>query len=293
MEELLAAYRAYLRRERGLAATTVGAYGKVARLFLSQRSGPDGLDVEHLSAGDVVEFVLAQCHQSSVGSAEYVVTALRCLPRFPHVEGWTGQQLAHAVPAVAGGRTGLPKALDAAQVTALMASCDQDSAVGLRDYAILVLLARLGLRAGEVADPRLADVDWRAGQIEVTGKARRSERLPLPADVGQALAAYLRGGRPRVDDRTLSVRARAPHGPLGAGGVKTVVRGACDRAGLPRVGAHRLRHTAATEMLRAGAPLSEIAQVLRHRSLSTTAIYAKVDLAALRPLALPWPGGGA
>lgn len=293
VEALLAAYRGYLVGERGLAAASARRYEDVARLLLSERSGQDGENVGDLSAGDVVEFVLRECRRRSVGSAKYVVTALRSLLRFLHVEGWTAAQLAPVVPAVAGRRGGsLPKALDPGQVARLLAGCDRDAGVGLRDYAILVLLTRLGLRAGEVAALRLADVDWRAGEIEVTGKGR-VERLPLPADVGAALAAYLRDGRPRAGCRALLLRARAPYAGISADGVKGVVRSACDRAGLPRVGAHRLRHTAATEMLRAGAGLGEVAQVLRHRSLSTTAIYAKVDLAALRPLALPWPGSAA
>jgi integrase len=155
----------------------------------------------------------------------------------------------------------------------------------------LVLLLRLGLRAAEAAALTLDDVDWRAGEMVVHGKGRHEERLPLPVDVGEALAAYLRQGRPRSQERALFLRVHAPLRGLSSGGVAEVVRAAGERAGLPPVGAHRLRHTAATEMLRAGAPLSEVAQVLRHRSAATTALYAKVDHVALGALALPWPAG--
>jgi integrase len=165
--------------------------------------------------------------------------------------------------------------------------------VGRRDYAVITLLVRLGLRAGEVAAVQLDDVDWRRGEIVVRGKGRRLERLPLPVDVGEALAGYLRRGRPRTSCRALFVRARAPLWGLTPVAVNGIVGRACGRAGLPPVGPHRLRHTAASEMLRAGGSLPEIAQVLRHRSPATTALYAKVDHRALRELAEPWPGGEA
>jgi site-specific recombinase XerD len=185
----------------------------------------------------------------------------------------------------------LPRALETEQVAALLAGCDRSTVMGRRDFAILTLLARLGLRGHEVAALRLDDVDWRAGELVVRGKARRLERLPLPRDVGQPLADYLRHGRPRCMCRSLFLRARAPQEPLSAAGVRSVVHHACDRAGLPRVGAHRLRHGVATQMLRAGAPLAEVAQVLRHADQATTVIYAKVDRVALATLARPWPGG--
>jgi site-specific recombinase XerD len=187
----------------------------------------------------------------------------------------------------------LPRRLDNSVVARLLASCDRASAVGRRDYAILALLARLGLRSQEVADLALADVHWRAGELVIHGKGHRQDRLPLPADVGEALADYLQHGRPRGSWRALVLSARAPRAALTAAGIRSVVRDACARAGLPRVGAHRLRHTVASELLRQGAPLWEVAQVLRHRSLLTTALYAKVDRAALATLARPWPGGEA
>jgi integrase len=186
----------------------------------------------------------------------------------------------------------LPQGLDAVTVAALLGSCDRRTAVGRRDFAILVLLVRLGLRGGEVAALRLDDIDWRAGELVVRGKGSRLDRLPLPQDVGEAVADYLRHGRPRSTCRSLFMRACGPEGSMSAGSVVMVPRSASGRAGLPVVGAHRLRHTAASEMLRSGASLAEIAEVLRHQSESTTAIYAKIDRAALGLLVRPWPGAG-
>ena len=187
----------------------------------------------------------------------------------------------------------LPKALEPSEVDRLLTSCDQQTPVGRRDRAILTILVRLGLRAGEVAALRLCDIDWRCGEIVTHGKANRTERLPLPSDVGQALVSWLLEGRPAGNSPHVFTRVHAPHRGLTTNGVSDVVRAACVRAGLPPMHAHRLRHTAATQMLRAGADLAEIGQVLRHRSLLATAIYAKVDRASLSALARPWPGGGA
>lgn len=173
----------------------------------------------------------------------------------------------------------------------MLASCNRGTAVGRRDLAVLTMLVRLGLRAGEIVALELGDVDWRAAEIVVHGKGNRRERLPLPADVGQALVDYLQAGRPPSDCRHVFLRSRAPHRALTSTGVCQIAIGAAHKAGLPPVGAHRLRHTTATEMLRAGASLMEIGQVLRHRSVLSTAIYAKVDHRALRELARPWPIG--
>jgi site-specific recombinase XerD len=229
----------------------------------------------------------------SVRSAERLVNGLRSFLRFALVEGLIAGPLASAVPSVARwSGAGLPRGLACGQVTALLASCDRGRATGKRDYAILVLLARLGLRAAEIAALRLDDIDWRAGEIVVRGKGRTEERLPLPCDVGEAIADYLRHGRPRRPEREVFLRAVAPLRGLAPEGVSEVVRAASERAGLGSFGAHRLRHTAGTQMLRAGASLPEVAQVLRHRSVATTCIYAKVDHLALRQLAMPWPGAG-
>jgi integrase/recombinase XerD len=284
-------YRAYLVQERGLGSGTIAGYLHVARLFLVARAVDDELHLDRLSAAEVTEFVLAECAARSIGSAKYVVCGLRSLLRYFYVAGHTGAALDAAVPTVAGWRlTGLPVTVGPGEVARLLASCDRRTAFGRRDFAVLVLLSRLGLRAGEVAALGLADIDWRAGEIVVRGKGRRQDRLPLPADVGEALAGWLRRGRPRCECATVITRLRAPHRPLTSGGVSNIVAAACRRADLTQVHAHRLRHSAATEMLRAGASLPEVGQVLRHASVLSTAIYAKVDRDRLRGLALPWPG---
>ena len=284
-------YRAYLVEERGLAAGTVAGYLHVARLFCTARAVDGELRLDRLTAVEVTDFVLAECGARSVGSAKYVVCGLRSLLRYLYVAGYTEAQLEAAVPKVAGWRlVGVPVSFGPAEVARLLASCDRRTTFGRRDHAVLTLLARLGLRAGEVAALELADIDWRAGELVARGKGRREERLPLPVDVGEALAGWVRRGRPRCGCTAVFTRVRAPHRRLTSGGVSHIVRAACARAGLPAVHAHRLRHTAATEMLRAGASLPEVGQVLRHASVLSTAIYAKVDHDRLRTLALPWPG---
>ncbi|MGO8726902.1 MAG: tyrosine-type recombinase/integrase [Streptosporangiaceae bacterium] len=294
VDALLAEYRCYLTGERGLAAGTVVYYLDAADLFLAECSDRLRVELECLSAGQVTTFVLRECRERSVESSKTLVCGLRSLLRFLFVKGFIPLALADAVPTVARRRQSLPRGLDSQTVAGLLSSCDRRTTVGRRDYAILLLLVRLGLRGGEVAALQLGDVDWRAGELSIcAGKGRRVDRLPLSDDVGQALAGYLQRGRPRCEDRALFLRVHAPRAGLSANGVKQVVRHACVRAGVPECGSHRLRHTAATEMLRAGAPLTEIAQLLRHRSVATTAIYAQVDRVALAALAKPWPGGAA
>lgn len=292
VEVLLAGYRDYLGVDRGLTSDTIEGYVLAVRPFLDGRLRDGGeLDLDALSAADVVAFVVARCPEQSRGAAKMTVTALRSLLGFLHLRGLIAGPLAGAVPSTASWRlSGLPRALEPEQVQGLLGSCDREAATGRRDYAVLVMLARLGLRAGEVAALGLEDVDWRAGELRITGKGRRAERLPLPADVGEAIVAYLRDGRPATAlDRSLIVRVRAPHHGLTGGGITQIVFAAAGRAGLGPIHSHRLRHTAATSMLRAGASLEEVGQVLRHHQLLTTAIYAKVDRDALRALARPWP----
>jgi integrase/recombinase XerD len=290
-EELNEHYRSYLVHERGLAPGTVASYLHVARLFISSRATHGELRLDQLSTGEVAEFVLGECAARSVGSAKYVVCGLRSLLRYLYVAGLTEVALDAAVPRVAGWRlAGLPVTFGRAEVARLLASCDRRSRFGRRDFAVLTVLVRLGLRAGEVAALKLSDIDWRAGELVVRGKGRREERLPLPVDVGDALVGWLRRGRPDCECVNVFTRVRAPHRRLTSGGVSAIVRAACTRAGMPEVNAHRLRHTAATGMLRGGASLTEVGQVLRHASVLTTAIYAKVDRDRLRTLALPWPG---
>jgi site-specific recombinase XerD len=294
VDVLLADYRDYLAVERGLTTDTIEGYVLSVRPFLDGRLRGDELDLDGLTTADVVAFVVARCRVQSRGAAKMTVTALRSLLGFLHLRGLVAEPLGDAVPSTASWRlSGLPRALESEQLDALLASCDRDTAIGRRDFAVLVMLARLGLRAGEVAALELEDVDWRAGELRITGKGRRAERLPLPADVGEAIVAYLQAGRPATAlDRSLIVRVRAPHHGLTGGGITQIVFAAAARAGLGAIHSHRLRHTAATQMLRAGASLEEVGQVLRHRQVLTTAIYAKVDRDALRALARPWPETG-
>jgi len=294
LDRLLERYVDHLLRERGLACTTVRFRQKVARQFLAEFGLIDELDLGRLTAVDVRQFVLLKGRKQGIGQTKLIVTALRSLLRFLYLHGLTMTELAAAAPAIAGSRySSLPRGLEPALVERLLRSCDRRRAGGRRDYAVLLLLSRLGLRAGEVAAIELADIDWRRGELVIRGKGQHQERLPLPADVGEALVAYLSRGRPRAGSRRLFLRSVAPKGGLAGGAIAEVVRQACVRAGLPEMGAHRLRHTLATQMLRRGSSLAEIAQVLRHRTLITTAIYARVDRDALRTLAQPWPGGGA
>jgi site-specific recombinase XerD len=293
VEELLARYHRYLIVERGLGGPTAHGYLDAVRPFLAGRTGQEGgLELAGLTAADVTAFVLAACPGRAIGPAKLTVTALRSLLGFLHVDGVLPVPLGEAVPSVAGWRLcGLPRALEAEQVDRLLEVCDRHHAAGRRDLAILLLLVRLGLRAGEVAALNLDDIDWRAGELTVRGKGNRAERLPLPTDVGEAIADYLRDGRPATAaGRPVFVRLKAPLQQLTSGGITQVVFAAGQRAGLGKLHAHRLRHTAATAMLRAGAPLAEVGQVLRHRRALSTAIYAKVDRQALAVLARPWPG---
>lgn len=296
VELLLGRYREYLLVERGVTAGTARGYIDCVRPFVSSRARGDGeVDLAGLTPQGVLGFVLVDCQRRPRRSAKLMVTALRSLLRFLHVEGLIDRPLAQVVPSVAFWRLqGLPRGLDGDQVRALLESCDADTVNGRRDLAILLLLVRLGMRRGEVARLRLEDIDWRVGELRVRGKGARIERLPLPADVGEALVTYLSYGRPAgVDTRAVFMRVRAPRAALTPPGITQVVVAAGRRAGLGDLGPHRLRHTAASELLRRGAPLSEIGQLLRHRTELTTTIYAKVDRDRLRELARPWPGGAA
>jgi site-specific recombinase XerD len=295
LEELLAEYGRYLRVERRLSEKTVVNYVPAACLFLAGWEGSDGLGLERLRAADVSSFLAHECLRRSVSGARDLVCALRSFLRFLHLVGLIDAPLVWAVPSVADLRDRtLPRGLEPGAVKKLLASCHRRRLVGRRDHAILLLLSRLGLRAGEVAAIGLDDIDWRSGLLLVSGKGGRYDELPLPVDVGEAIVAYLRR-RPRCECRVLFLRVNAPLGGLNRSTIGSIVREHCRRARVEPVGAHRLRYTAATEMLRKGASLAEIGQVLRHREQKTTAIYAKVDRAALRALARPWPSqeGGA
>ena len=287
LERLLENYRRYLSVERRLAATTVRSRGDLARRFL------DGLDPGRLAPSEVTAFVLRESRRYGTGSMKGLTAGLRSLLRFLYLDGALDRELTGAVPTVASWRkTALPRGVDRPTVQALLDSCDRATVLGARDFAILTLLSRLGLRAGEVAAIELGDIDWRAGEIVVRGKGNRRDRLPLPNDVGEAIVAYLSVARPTPTCRAVFRRGHAPEGPMTPHTVVMVPRRAAQRIGAPAVGAHRLRHAAATDMLAGGASLSEIAQVLRHGSESTTQIYAAVDRAALSRVVRPWPGAG-
>jgi site-specific recombinase XerD len=290
---LLSRYEADLVDERGAARASVRSYLGVARRFVDHLGFGEEEELGVLTVEAVTAFVRDECARRSPGSASATTTGMRSFLRYLYLEGLISVPLSTAVPSrPAWSLAGLPRSVSAAQASDLLASCDRHRVEGRRDFAILKLLVRLGLRAGEVADLELEHLDWHHGDLQVQGKSHRAERLPIPPDVGAAIVGWLQDGRsPEETSRAVFTRLRAPRGRLTAGSVGAVVRRACDRAGYPRIGPHRLRHTAGTELLRAGANLTEVGRVLRHRRLHTTAIYAKVDLAALSGLAQPWPGG--
>ena len=293
IDRLLREYAAYLSRERCLRVGTIRGYTDFGREFATVLFGTKRARWDRLTPVDISAFVLREARRST-RYCKHKITGLRSLLRFLYVRGHITRDLAGCVPAVAGWRLAwLPRALEPLQVCRLLRPGDHRSAAHRRDAVMVRLMVRLGLRAGDVAALELNDLDWRAGEIVLCGKGRRESRLPLPRDVGIPLAAYLRRGRPRAVTRKVFLRSRAPYRALTASGVVAAVRGALRRAGIAQGGAHVLRHTAATEMLRYGASLPEIAHVLRHRHLDTTAIYAKVDFAALATLTQPWPEGAA
>lgn len=282
-------FERYLLHERGLSPDTVEGYVRSAAKFMHWLA-EGSKTLETMDGADVVTFT-ANVNRVPVGNnAKHVMTGLRSFLRWVYLEGHSGQALAGAVPSAAAHGSNLPLGLSTEELRALLASCDRGTETGRRDYAVLVLMSRLGLRSKEVASLACQDVGWRAGEITVRGKGRSVEKLPLPQDVGAAAADYISHGRPRTAGGSVFVKVRAPMGGLTSAGVSAIVLAAGRRAGLEGVHAHRLRHTAATDLLRAGGSWAEVGQVLRHRSPANTALYAKVDHEALRMLALPWPG---
>ena len=287
LERLLARYADYLARERGLAPSTIRQRIDVASAFLADRSATRSA-LRTLTPSDVRAFLRGRSRAYAPASLAGVGSHLRALLRFFFVEGFIGRSLAEAVPAAVGWRDrALPQGISSRELRHLLQCCDRRTPFGKRDAAVILLLAHLGLRAGEVLALTLDDIDWRSGEIVVHGKGKKRARLPLPDDVGRALSAYVHR-RPRIAARRVFLRERAPHRPLHA--IGAIVCAASKRAGLAPVWPHRLRRTAATEMLRQGASLDEIAEVLRHTSTQTTAIYATVDRRSLRTLVQPWPG---
>lgn len=283
--ELLERYRAYLVDDRGLSALVRARYETVADEFL------DGREPATLTRADVLSYVGRHANKPALAGR---LSSLRSILRFLHITGEAAIDLASSVPSTARWQqTTLPQALDPEQVRAVLGSCDRRTTVGRRDHAVILLMLRLGLRAGEVAALTLDDIDWSNGEIVVHGKGATISRLPLPNDVGEAVVGHLRRRRKRAPTRALFLQIRAPFRPVTSHTVVSIAGRALRRAGVDTGGAHRLRHTAATLMLRRGASLTEIAQVLRHRHVNTTAIYAKVDRDGLRGLAQPWPAAKA
>lgn len=292
LEQLLEQFRGWLLQERNLSASTVLRYENTARRFLAEQALHDGvLHVSELTGVDVNAFLLREFARVSAGSAKGRVAELRSLLRFLYLRQLLPLRLGSAVPPVGGWRfAGIPVMVSTADVTAVLDSCDKTTLHGVRNRAIMLLVARLGLRSIEVARLELDDIDWRRGELTVRGKARRQDRLPLPREVGEALSVYLVQRGEQRSSRRVFFTCRAPRQPIRPDLVNDVVERACLAAGVPRFGPHRMRHALAGELLRKGAGLLAIGQVLRHQDLATTALYAKVDLETLRSIALPWPG---
>ena len=295
-DELAAGFVHHLRHQQGLADSSIERYRTVARQFLVERFGRGAVDLSAVATVDVIGFVQRQAKHLTPPAVKCVVNGLRSFLRYAQYRGDVVPELVAAVPAVASWACtpAVPKAISAEHAQRAIDSCDLSTAIGLRDRAVLLLLARLGLRAREVIALRLEDCDWDRGQLLVRGKGRRECILPMPVDVGEATAAYLERGRPTCEDRHLFLRSMAPvRGFLqGSDGIGSIVRYALRRAKVdaPHSGSHQFRHALAVRMLQGGASLSEIGEVLRHRSPQSTSIYARVDVEALRSLAVAWPG---
>ena len=295
VQRCVLAYERYLREARGLAPATILSYVPFVRAFLQHRFGSGHVSLSSLRAGDVTGFVQHMAPGMNRKRAKLMTTALRSFLHHVRYRGEGVPDLVAAVPVVANwSMDSVPRAISAEQVHRLLTSIDRTAAMGRRDYAILLLLARLGLRLSEVAYLELDDIDWRTATLHVRTKGGVRNDFPLSDEVGEAIARYLRHGRPSSRSRRVFLRVRAPIGGFRSpGGVGSVIRHALERAGIdaPTRGAHQFRHGLSIEMMRQGASLSEIGDVLGHRHPDTTRIYAKVDLEALRTLALPWPGG--
>jgi len=295
-EQIFKAFSHYLREERGLATKSIVRHLPFIRLFLREVCPGGVSDLGKISQADVTRYIERHARDWSAGSGKAMCWALRSFLRYLHHKGLNPLALADCVPSIRRWKlANLPTYLSAAQVQTVLDGCDRATALGRRDYAILMILAKLGMRAGEVASLTLDDVDWRSGEMLIRAKGRQQAKMPIPPDVGAAVVVYLRDGRPKSSCRRLFLRTPAPHVGFASGcAITMIAKAALDRAGIhgyAHHGAHLFRHSLATELLRSGATLSQIGQLLRHKSHDTTRIYAKVDIEALRTLGLPWPGG--
>jgi site-specific recombinase XerD len=289
-DAVIAGWRQYLLAERGITPASARGYTDLVRPFLATRDDGDRVQLDGTCAAEINAFMLEYAQRFAPKTMQWLASALRSFFGYAFLTGLLDTDLSGAVPGVACRPAQLPKFLTPQQVQAMISTCDPATAAGARDRAMLLMLWRLGLRAGEVAGLRLDEIDWRAGEVTVTGKGRKDTELPLPADVGEAIAGYLRQRPDTGTDRAVFVRLCAPYRGLTTGGVTNAVAAASQRAGLGMLHAHRLRHSAATAMLAGGASLTEIGQVLAHDRPETTSIYARVDIEALRGLARPWTG---
>jgi len=295
-DQIFEGFSDYLRQERGLAPRSIISHLPVVRRFLREVCPAGAGDLTNISQERVIRYIERHARDGSAGSGKRMCWSLRAFLRYLHHKGLTPLALADCIPSIRRWKlASLPTYLSAAQVEKILGGCDRATAMGRRDYAILMMLAKLGLRAGEVASLTLDDIDWRSGEMLIRAKGRQRARMPMPRDVGAAVVAYLRDRRPTTSCRRLFLRTLAPHVGFASGcAITMIAKAALERVGIrgyAHHGAHIFRHSLATELLRSGATLSEIGQLLRHESHDTTRIYAKVDVQRLRTLSLPWPGG--
>ena len=295
-DQIFEGFSDYLRQERGLAPRSIISHLPVVRRFLREVCPAGAGDLTNISQERVIRYIERHARDGSAGSGKRMCWSLRAFLRYLHHKGLTPLALADCIPSIRRWKlASLPTYLSAAQVEKVLGGCDRATAMGRRDYAILMMLAKLGLRAGEVASLTLDDIDWRSGEMLIRAKGRQRARMPMPRDVGAAVVAYLRDRRPTTSCRRLFLRTLAPHVGFASGcAITMIAKAALERVGIrgyAHHGAHIFRHSLATELLRSGATLSEIGQLLRHESHDTTRIYAKVDVQKLRTLSLPWPGG--
>lgn len=296
VEQVADEFDQHLLQNRGLAQATTRYYRENARKFLKDRFNNGAVDLALLSTKDVLNFVRKNVRSQNTKQAKLLITSLRSFFRFAKYRGYIVLDLEACVPTVPNwSKTEIPRWISQEKIKSILSQCKRNTTTGRRDYAILLLLARLGLRSSEVANLKLEDIDWREGYITVKGKGRKTSKMPLPADVGEAIASYLKDGRPKKgNSRNVFLQRRAPFNGFNTFyGISAVISRAIVRSGIEtsRKGAHQFRHGLAVQMLKRGASLAEIGEVLRHVSPDTTTIYAKVDMDSLRTISLPWPGG--